>query len=168
MPEALTELLMDAHFWVGVAFVLFVLLMFRVGVHKMAWNALGESGRKVQAQLDEAASLRAEAAALLENIKVERAAAERHAAEMLAAAKEEAERLGVEARVKLAEQIERRGKMAERKIAQAEAQAEADVRGAAAELATQMAEQVLVQRLAATTSDPLVDKALGQLAGKLQ
>ena len=168
MPEFLSELLLDAHFWVGVAFVLFLLLMVRVGAHKLAWNALGESGRKVQAQLDEAANLRAEAAALLENIKVERVAAERHAADMLAQAKEEAERFGVEARAKLAEQIERRGQVAERKIAQAEAQAAADVRAAAADLATQMAEQVLVQRLAATKSDPLIDKALGQLAGKLQ
>ena len=57
----MTELFSDAHFWVGVAFLLFVGLMVAVGVHKLAWNVLGESGRKVQAQLDEAASLRAEA-----------------------------------------------------------------------------------------------------------
>ena len=144
----MTELLTDAHFWVGVAFVIFLGLMVFLGVHKLAWNALGESGRKVQAQLDEAAALRAEAQALLENIKVERAAAE--------------------SQVTLAETIERRGQMAERKNAQAEAQAEADVRAAAADLATQMAEQVLSQRLAGAKSDPLIDKALGQLAGKLQ
>lgn len=164
----MTELLTDAHFWVGVAFVIFLGLMVFLGVHKLAWNALGESGRKVQAQLDEAAALRAEAQALLENIKVERAAAETQAAEILAAAKEEAQRFGAEAQTKLAETIERRGQMAERKIAQAEAQAEADVRAAAADLATQMAEQVLSQRLAGAKSDPLIDKALGQLAGKLQ
>ena len=168
MPEFLSELLLDAHFWVGVAFVIFLGVMVAVGVHKLAWKALGDSGAKVQAQLDEAAALRAEAQALLENIKVERAAAERQAAEMLAAAKEEAQRFAADSQVKLAEQIERRGQMAERKIAQAEAQAEADVRAAAADLATQMAEQVLTQRLAGTKSDPLIDKALGQLAGKLQ
>ena len=76
----MTELLTDAHFWVGVAFVLFLALMVSVGVHKLVWNALGESGRKVQAHLDEAAQLRAEAQTLLEGIKVERAAAEREAA----------------------------------------------------------------------------------------
>jgi F-type H+-transporting ATPase subunit b len=164
----MTELLTDAHFWVGVAFVIFLGLMVALGVHKLAWNALGESGRKVQAQLDEAAALRAEAQGLLESIKVERAAAEKQAAEILAAAKEEAQRFAAESQVKLAETIERRGRMAERKIAQAEAQAEADVRAAAADLATQMAEQVLSQRLAGAKSDPLIDKALGQLAGKLQ
>ena len=164
----MTELFSDAHFWVGVAFLLFIGLMVAVGVHKLAWNVLGESGRKVQAQLDEAASLRAEAQSLLEGIKVERLAAEKQAAEMLAAAKEEALRLQAEAQVKLAEQITRRGQMAERKIAQAEAQAEAEVRAAAADLASAMAEKVLIQRLAGAKSDPLIDKAIGQLAGKLQ
>ena len=164
----MTELFSDAHFWVGVAFLLFLGLMVAVGVHKLAWNVLGESGRKVQAQLDEAAGLRAEAQSLLEGIKVERLAAEKQAAEMLAAAKEEALRLQAEAQVKLAEQITRRGQMAERKIAQAEAQAEAEVRAAAADLASMMAEKVLIQRLAGAKSDPLIDKAIGQLAGKLQ
>ncbi len=164
----MTELFSDAHFWVGVAFLLFLGLMFAVGVHKLAWNVLGESGRKVQAQLDEAAGLRAEAQSLLESIKVERAAAETQAAEMLTAAKEEALRLQAEAQVKLAEQITRRGQMAERKIAQAEAQAEAEVRAAAADLASVMAEKVLVQRLVGAKSDPLIDAAIGQLAGKLQ
>jgi len=79
----MTELLTDAHFWVGIAFLLFMVLMVAVGVHKLAWNALGESGRKVQAHLDEAAHLRDEAQSLLAGIKVERAAAEREAAEML-------------------------------------------------------------------------------------
>lgn len=164
----MTELFMDAHFWVGVAFVIFLVLMVAVGVHKLAWNALGESGRKVQAHLDEAAHLRAEAQTLLDGIKVERVEAERQAAEMLANAAEEAKRLQADAQVRLAEQITRRGQMAERKIAQAEAQAEADVRAAAADLAAQMAEQVLTRRLAAAKSDPLIDKAIGQLAGKLQ
>ena len=164
----MTELFSDAHFWVGVACVLVMLLMVAVGVHKLVWNALGESGRKVQAHLDEAAQLRAEAQTLLENIRGERAAAEREAAEMLANAAEAAQRLQAEAQVKLAEQITRRGQMAERRIAQAEAQAEADVRAAAADLAAQMAEQILTQRLVGAISDPLIDKAIGQLAGKLQ
>jgi len=165
----LEELLLDAHFWVGVAFVCFLLLMIRVGVHKLAWNALGESGRKVRAQLDEAEALRTEAQALLDQIKTQREEAERQAAAMLAAAKDEAKRLQAEAKTKLAEQIARRGELAERKIATAEAQAAAEVKAAAADLAAQIAEQVLVARLAGTRSDPLIDGALKQLtATKLQ
>lgn len=162
------ELLLDSHFWVGAAFVVFLGILVAAGVHKFAWKALGDMGAKVQAQLDEAQSLRDEAQALLAQVQAQKAASDKLAAEMLANAKDEAVRLQAEAQVKLAEQIERRGVMAERKIAQAEAQAEADVRAAAADLATKMAEQVLVARLAGATSDPLIDKAIGQMAGKLQ
>ena len=162
------ELLLDSHFWVAIAFVVFLGVLVVAGVHKLAWKALGDAGAKVQAQLDEANALRDEAQALLAQVNAQKAASEKLAAEILANAKEEATRLQSEAQAKLAEQLERRGQMAERKIAQAEAQAEAEVRAAAAELAAQMAEQVLVKRLAGAKSDPLIDKAIGQLAGKLQ
>jgi F-type H+-transporting ATPase subunit b len=162
------ELLRDEHFWVGVALVVLLVILWKVGVHTLIWKALGDAGAKVQAQLDEAAKLREEAQTLLEQIKAQRADSERIAAEMLANAKAEAKRLEAEAKVKLAEQIKRRGELAERKIASAEAQAAADVKAAAADLAAQMAEQLLTARIAVAKSDPLVDTAIGQMASKLQ
>src|ERR1700712_4719655 len=128
MPPFVVELFRDAHFWVGVAFVIFIGLMVWAGVHKLAWNARGESGRKIQGQLDEATRLREEAQGLLQQIKVEREQAEISAKEMLANAQEEAKRMQADAKVKLEEQIKRRGELAERKIANAEAQAQAEVK----------------------------------------
>lgn len=162
------ELFTDAHFWVGVAFVVFLGILVAAGVHKFAWKALGDAGDKVRAQLAEAEGLRAEAQALLDQIKVQREQSEKLAAEVLANAKDEATRLQSEAQVKLAEQIERRGQLAERKIATAEAQAAAEVKAAAAELAAQMAEDVLKARLVGAKTDPLVDQAIGQMSSKLQ
>ena len=162
------ELLLDSHFWVGVAFVVLMVILVFAGVHTMAWKALGDAGAKVQAQLDEADALRVEAQALLAQVKEQKAASDQLAVEMLANAKDEAKRLQAEAQVKLAEQIERRGVMAERKIAQAEAQAEADVRAAAVDLAAAMAERVLVSRVGAASSDPLIDAAISQMGAKLQ
>ncbi|MDB5419984.1 MAG: synthase subunit [Phenylobacterium sp.] len=162
------ELLMDAHFWVGLAFIVFLAVLVVAGVHRFAWKALGDAGDKVRAQLAEAEGLRAEAQALLEQIKVQKAQSEKLAAELLANAKDEAERLQVEAQAKLAEQIERRGQLAERRIATAEAQAAAEVKAAAADLATEMAEDVLKTRIAGAKSDPLIDQAIGQLSSKLQ
>lgn len=159
----IAELLTDAHFWVGVAFVIFLGILARVGVHRMAWDYLGATGRKVQAQLGEAEELRKEAEALLEEIKRQRDEAERLAEATLAAAREEAVRQQAEAQAKLAEDIKRRGELAERRIATAEAQAAAEVKAAAADLAAQMAEQVLTQRLAGAKTDPLVDQAIPQL-----
>jgi F-type H+-transporting ATPase subunit b len=162
------ELLLDAHFWVGAAFVVFLSILVAAGVHKFAWKALGEAGAKVQAQLDEAAALRQEAQDLLAQVKTQKEAADKQAAEMLANAQDEAKRMQVEAQARLKEQIERRGVMAERRIAQAEAQAAAEVKAAATDLAAAMAEQVLAARLSSAKADPLVDQALVQLAGKLQ
>ena len=90
------------------------------------------------------------------------------AKDMLAQAKEDAERMRTESAAKLEEQIARRTQMAERKIATAEAQAAAEVKAAAAELAAEAARSVLAGRIAGAQSDPLIDKALGQLATKLQ
>ena len=162
------ELFTEAHFWVGAAFIVFLGVLVLAGVHKLAWKALGEAGAKVQSQLDEANRLREEAEGLLARIQADRETSERLAAEILANAEDQAKRLQVEAQERLAEQIERRGQRAERRIATAEAQAAAEVKAAAGELAAQMAEQVLASRIAGAKSDPLIDAAIGQLAGKLQ
>ena len=162
------ELLTSAHFWVGAAFVVFIGILVAAGVHKFAWKALGDAGEKVRAQLDEANRLREEAQGLLARIQADRENADKLAKEILANAEEQAKRMHAEAQEKLAEQIQRRGDLAERRIATAEAQAAAEVKAAAGELAAQMAEQVLTARITGAKADPLIDKAIGQLAGKLQ
>jgi F-type H+-transporting ATPase subunit b len=162
------ELLTSAHFWVGIAFLVFLAVLVMAGVHRFAWKALGDAGDKVRAQLDEANRLHEEAQALLSRIQADREAAEQHSAEILANAEEQAKRMEAEAKVRLAEQIERRGQLAERRIATAEAQATAEVKAAAGELAAQMAETVLAARIAGAKTDPLIDAAIGQIAGKLQ
>ena len=164
----MTELLTDSHFWVAIAFVVFVAILVMAGVHKLAWKFLGEAGAKVQAQLDEAAAIRKEAEDLLAQIKVQSAEAEKAAAAMLETARAEAKRLEKDAGIKLAEQIKRRGEMAERKIASAEAQATAEVKAAAADLAASLAENVLAARIKRAKTDPLIDTAVKGLAGKLQ
>jgi|SRR6185312_12545685 len=162
------QLFLEAHFWVGAAFVVFLAVLVMAGAHRFAWKALGDAGDKVRAQLDEANKLREEAQALLARIQADREASEKLAAEIMANAEDQARRMQAEAQARLAEQIERRGQLAERRIATAEAQAAAEVKAAAGELAAQMAEQVLAARIAGAKSDPLIDAAIGQLAGKLQ
>ena len=86
---------------------------------------------------------------------------------MLAAAEEQARAYEAEAKARLDESLARRQQLAERKIANAEAQAEAEVRAAAVDLATLMAEQVLAGRLSGGKADPLVDRAIPMIAEKL-
>jgi F-type H+-transporting ATPase subunit b len=162
------QLLTEAHFWVGAAFVVFLGVLVFAGAHSLAWKVLGDAGDKVRAQLDEANRLRQEAEVLLARIQADREASEKLSAEILGNAEDQAKRMQADAQVRLAEQIERRGQLAERRIATAEAQAAAEVKAAAGDLAAQMAEQVLAARIAGAKSDPLIDSAIGQLAGKLQ
>lgn len=159
----------EAEFWVGVGLLIFLaIVIFVAKAPKAVAGMLDAKRDKIQADLNEAARIRAEAEAMLAEIRAQREEAERQAAEMLAAAKADAKRLAAEAKAKLEEQVKRRADLAERKIANAEAQAAAEVKAAAAELAAQAAEQVLAGRVAGAKSDPLVDAAIGQLAERLQ
>ena len=162
------ELLQEAHFWEAVGLIILIGALIYLKVPGMATAALDARGAKIQAQLDEATKLRQEAEQLLAEIKTQREASEHQAESILAMAKEEAARLGEEAKLKLAEQIKRRGAMAERRIALAESQAAAEVKAAAADLAAQAAEAVLAARLAAATTDPMVGPAVAALATKFQ
>lgn len=160
--------LANPEFWVGVGLLLFFGVVIWAKVPGMIAGVLDGKAAKIQADLDEAARIRAEAEELLKSLKAQREDAERQATEMLKAAEADAARLAVEARVKLEDQITRRAALAERKIASAEAQAMSEVKAVAADLAAQAAEQILAARLAAAKSDPLVDDAISGLAARLQ
>ena len=153
----------NPHFWVMIALIVFGFVMWRVGAHGIVGKALDAAGAKVQAQLDEASRLRTEAEGLLAQVKMQRADTERAAAEMLRAAQADADRMRAEAAVKLDEDIKRRGDLAIRKIAIAEAQAAGEVKAAAADLAAQTAEAVVTARIAGAKGDPLIDAGLAGL-----
>jgi len=157
-----------AEIWVTIGMAILFAVLIWAKVPGMAMKALDARGIKIQAELDEALRLRQEAQALLADIKVQREAAEKVAAEMIANAEADSERLRTEAAAKLDEQIKRRQQMAERKISSAELQAAAEVKAAAADLATQIAEQVLKARLADLKSDPLIDRAVANIGDRLQ
>ena len=166
--EFFLKAIQNAEVWVAIGLVIFVGVLIAAKVPAMAMAALDARGIKIKAELDEAVRLREEASALLGQIKAQRLETEKLAAEILASAHAEADRLRADAKTKLAESIKRRQELAERKIAIAEAQAAADVKAAAADLAAQIAEQILVARVKGQKSDPLVDSAVKGLAGRFQ
>jgi len=157
----------EAEFWVAVAFVIFVGVLIYYRAHKMAIDAIDARRDRIQAELDEARRLREEAQALLELYRRKQQEAEREAADILAGAKTEADRLAVEAAAKMEEVLARRTKMAEAKIGQAETQALADVRAAAAEAAVAAAEVILKETVRGKLADDLLAKGITDLKGKL-
>ncbi|MBU1324915.1 MAG: F0F1 ATP synthase subunit B [Alphaproteobacteria bacterium] len=159
--------LSNPELWVAVGLLLFFAIVVVAGVPKLIAGVLDAKAAKIQSELDEAARLRAEAEALLAQIRQEKAEAEAQAAEMLKAAEDEARRMEAETRARLEESLARRQQLAERRIAQAEAQATADVKAAAVEQAARVAESILAARLAAGAPDPVLDAAVAQIGDRL-
>jgi F-type H+-transporting ATPase subunit b len=157
----------EPEFWVAVAFVIFVGVLVYVGVPKMLLNALDERGKRVQAEFDEARRLKEEAQKLLAEYKSKQRQANEEAAAIIEGAKAEAERIAAESKTKMEEFVVRRTKLAETKIAQAEAQAIADVRAAAAEAAAAAAEKVLTESVKGKVADDLLARGIGDVKTKL-
>jgi len=158
---------LDAEFWVAVAFVAFIGVMIYFGAHKMMVKGIDQRRDRIKAELDEALRLKEEAQALLAQYQKKQREAVKEAADILAGATAEAERMMAEAKTKTEEFIARRSKMAETKIAQAEAQAVADVRAAAAEAAVAAAEKLLGQMVKGELAEGLIVKAIDDVKSKL-
>jgi len=154
-------------FWVAVAFVILMVIFAYVGVFKTAMSALDHRAARIKAELDEAARLKQEAVKVLADYKARTASAEREAADIIANANAEAERIAAEAKAKLEDFVTRRTKTAESKIALAEAQALADVRAAAAEAAVQAASTILSQSVRGQVADDLLAKGINEVRQKL-
>jgi F-type H+-transporting ATPase subunit b len=160
-------MLFEAETWVALAFLVFVGGLGYFGVHRMIAKSLDERASRIKAELDEARKLKDEAAQLLADYQRKRGEAESEAQEIIAGAKAEAERLAVEAKVKIEEFVARRTKMAEVKIAQAEAQAAADVRNVAAEAAVAAAAKLLSQETQGKLAGELIVKGIEDIRKKL-
>ena len=161
------ELFGDPEFWVGVGTLIFLGILLWQKVPALITSALDARAAAIAKELEEAQRLRTEAEALLAEYKMKRAEAEGEAAAILAEAKAEAERFATESRAAIAAQIERRGKQAEEKIAQAEAQAVAEMRALAADRAIAAAEALLTARLDDKRAADLIKRSLEEIPSKL-
>ena len=157
----------EADFWVAVAGLLFVGLLIYGGVHKKVTDALDARRHQVEAELEEARRLKEEAQSIVAEYQRKRGEAEREAEALIANAQAEGERYAAEAKAKMDEFVARRTKMAEGKIAQAEAQALADVRSAAADAAVSAATEVLAQTAKGRVGEDLVARGIAEVRAKL-
>ncbi|WP_191970676.1 ATP F0F1 synthase subunit B [Methylobacterium soli] len=160
--------MLTAEFWVAVAFVIFMAIVWKVGGFGMMTKGLDGRAKRVRAELDEARRLREEAAAVLADYKRRRTEAEREAEAIVASARQEAERAAEEGHARMNEFLARRTKAAETKIAQAEAQATAQVRAAAADAAVKVSETILRERMQGEAAQDLVRLSLGEVRNRLR
>ena len=160
-------MLSKPEFWVAVSFFGFVGLLLYYGVPALVGKALDERADRIREELDEARRLREEAQALLADYQKKREAAEEEAKAIVEQARREADSLAGETRKGLIEMLDRRSKLAEEKIARAEAQALAEVRSVAVDTAIAAAERVLSGKVSPQSGGALVDQSIRTLKGKL-
>ena len=161
-------MLLEAEFWVAVAFFVFMGIVWKVGGFGQLTKGLDSRAKRVRAELDEARRLREEAASVLADYKKRRSEAEKEAESIVAGAREEAGRIAEEGHARLNDFIARRTKSAETKIAQAELQATAQVRAAAADAAVKVSEVILRERMQGEAAQDLVRSSLGEVKVRLQ
>ena len=161
----MANLIDNPEFWVLIAFLIFVGMLVWAKVPGVVGKALDERADAIRSELDAAARLRKDAEQLLADYQRKAREAEQEAKAIIDAAKHEAESVAAEAKKALAESLERRTKLAEEKIARAEAQAIGEVRATAVDAAVAATERILAGKAAAGAG--LVDAAIRDLKAKL-
>jgi F-type H+-transporting ATPase subunit b len=156
----------EAEAWVAIAFAMFLVLLVYLGAHRRVIGGIDGRQARIKAELDEAVRLRQEAQAVLAEFERKARDAEGEAAAIVASATAEAERLAVEAKARMEDFVLRRTRMAETKIAQAEAQALADVRAAAADTAVAAAEKILAAAAKGKVAEGLLAKGIEDIKNK--
>lgn len=156
-----------AEFWVAVAFLIFIGILVYMKVPAMLAKMLDERAEAIRKDLDDARRLREEAQDLLADYQRKQREAEAEAQQIIEGARREAEALKADGARSMQEALARRTRLAEEKIARAEAQALAEVRAAAVDAATAAAERIVRAKVEGGFGSRLVDQSIGDLKGKL-
>jgi F-type H+-transporting ATPase subunit b len=155
----------DAHFWVYVAFVMVVGILFKP-VFKAATVALDARANSIKTRIDEAQKLCDDAQEALALYKRKQRDALKDFEEIVNSAKAEAEALAAQGAKDLAAALARREQQALDRIAQAEAQALREVQSVAVDVAIEAARSVLSKSLTGDAAAKLVDGAIKELPAK--
>jgi F-type H+-transporting ATPase subunit b len=130
-------------------------------------KSLDERSGKIAGELNAAKQLREDAQALLAEYQKKRKEAEAEAADIVAAAKREAEALAEDAKQKTADYIVRRTALSEQKIKHAETEAVNAVRAAAVDLAIAAAEKLIAGKIDQKASNSLFSDAVSQVKARM-
>jgi len=163
----MSHLMQDPVFWTAVAFVIFVVLMYRP-LKKALLGALDGRIEQIRTEVNEAQRLREEAQALLASYQRKQREAAQEAEEIIKQARAEAELHRKETETAMADLLKRQEALAVAKIAQAEAAAVQEVRDIAVDLAIAATQKILAEKVTGDLSDKIVDKAIAELPQKLQ
>jgi F-type H+-transporting ATPase subunit b len=161
------EFLHEAEFWVLVAAVIFIVAVGRK-VGPMITGGLDSRAARIRGELDEARRLREEAERLVAEYRAKQQEGAADAEAIVAHAKAEAERIAAQSARDLERALERRQRLAEERIAQAEAKALDEVRAAAIDVAIAAARDVIAAQINEQRGAALLDAAIVALPERLR
>lgn len=162
----MSALLHDANTWIAVAFVVFVVLVVRYLVPKIATSLDGRAD-KIRDQLEQASRLRAEAEELLNTYRAQQETMLKEAESIIAGAKRDAAAMRAQAAEELQASLARRTQQAQDKIARAEADAINDIRKRIVDLAADSARSMLAGETGRTADAGAITRALSAVEKKL-
>jgi F-type H+-transporting ATPase subunit b len=156
-----------ATLWATVALVIFLAIAVYIKVPGLIAKALDARADKISNELEDARRLREEAQQLLGQYQRKRKEAEQEAADIVAAAKREADMLAAEAHKKTEDYVARRTALAEQKIGQAEREAIGEVRASAVDIAVEAARTLLAAKIDAKAGADLFQASLQDVKSRL-
>jgi F-type H+-transporting ATPase subunit b len=159
-------MLHDPEFWVLIAFLVFI-----AAVGKKAWamitGMLDGKAAAIKSELERAVELREEAQTLLAGYQRQQRDAVKETEDIVAQAHQTARIESEQAKSDLAEALERRGKSATDKIAQAEARALEQIRADTVDMTIAATRRVIAESLDEARSGVLIDEAIAGLGKNL-
>jgi F-type H+-transporting ATPase subunit b len=161
------HLLADAEFWVLLAVVIFIVAVWKPG-RRSILGMLDQRSARIQSELGEARKLRDEAEQLLAEYKRKEGEAVAEAQTIIAHARQEAERIAAHSAQELKQALERRHRLAEERIAQAEAKAVDEIRAVAVDAAISAAREVIASEMDENRGGALLDSAIAALPQRLR
>jgi len=156
---------LDAHFFVAMAFVVVLLILAKAGYAKFC-ALLDARGEAIRDRLESARRIREEAQALLAEYQRKQRNAMLESQDIIARARNEAEKLKVQAAAALEDRVKAAERHALERIAAAEEQAKREVRHVAIDVAMAAATKVMEDKLTATKANVLVNAAIKELPEK--
>ncbi len=157
----------NTNFVVLISFLIFIGALVYLKVPGMLGKKLDERAENIQAELDEARSLREEAQTLLASYERKQKEVQEQADRIVAHAKEEAAIAADQAKQDLKDSIARRLKSAEDQIGSAESRAIRDVRDQAISIAIAAAKDVIAKQMTAAEGNALIEASISEVNAKL-
>jgi F-type H+-transporting ATPase subunit b len=161
------DFLNNTNIVVGIGFVIFVGVLIYFGVPGMISRKLDERAVRIKAELDEARALRDEAQTLLAGYERRQKEVKDQAADIVTAARAEAEKAAVAAKEDIRKSVARRMQTATEQVTAAEQAAVRQIRDRAVSVAVAAAADVLKAKMKADDANRLIDSAISEVGAKL-